>query len=740
VPKRQRSETKALPTRRALIDLMGAARYRPLDKRGLKGEFNVPKSRESAFAGLLDGLMADGTIVYLKRKGFVLAKSADLVSGQISIKRSGVAFVRAPESGREFFIPATATGTALNGDVVLIRLNRPMGKRQRSDLEEATVLRVLKRHTRMLVGTLRRKHRFYYVEPMQSWLQHDIIVPDTGGAALGDRVLVELGAWDDPRVSPEGEVTEVIGPADDPALDTLAVIKSHQLPTAFPPDAVAEVEGAGISTADRKGRLDLRRRFVFTVDPESARDYDDAISLERLGGGQWRLGVHIADVSHFVKPDSALDVEALKRGNSVYLPDKVIPMLPEQLSNGLCSLKENVDRLAFSVLMTLDADGIVRSATFHESVIRSRLRLSYEQALAALQTPDGAAFEEAGMDRRAVACLKRVHAIAQKLRANRFRNMALNMEVPEVKFIITEDGRIADVEPVVNDVSHQLIEECMLLTNETVCRELAGRGRSLIHRIHEEPDPEKLAEAEETLLLAGVEAVNLSDRRNLCAVLEAIAGSPEAPVWNTVILKAMKRAAYSHKPVGHFGLGKQYYTHFTSPIRRYADLIVHRLLKASLSKRKPPYENAQLAEIAERCTERGNIATEAEREIVELKKIRFFAEQLESGDLRDYDAVVTEVRNFGVFVYIPEVEAYGLIHVSQLADDFFDFNPARLELRGRRGGDVLAAGRELTVAIARIDADRRRLDFQPVAGFGNAAGRRRKSRIRKGKSVKRKGR
>ncbi len=390
-------------------------------------------------------------------------------------------------------------------------------------------------------------------------------------------------------------------------------------------------------------------------------------------------------------------------------------MLPEQLSNGLCSLKPDTDRLAFSVFITLDDQGNVHGARFADSVIRSRLRLSYEQAFAALQTPDGEPCAEAGIDRATVDRLKQVHRLAQAMRAQRMADGALEMDLPEVRFQLDDSGRISDVVPVENDISHQLIEECMLAANEAVCRELSRRNIPHLHRIHEAPDPEKLAELEEMFLGFGFTVGDLTRRQNMTNLLRLVHERPEAQAMYTAVLRSLRRAMYSEEPIGHYGLAKQFYTHFTSPIRRYPDLVIHRILRAVLHRRQSPYPtNKILAELGKHCSGRENIATEAERELVEIKKMRFFSEQLASGDLRGYEAVVMEVRNFGVFVHLPSVQAYGLIHVSQLSDDFFDFNPVALELKGRRTGKAFRVGDTLEVVIAKVDVDRYQLDFAPV--------------------------
>ena len=700
--------------RRQIVDLLSAPDYKPVKHEELRRALDVQARDGDVFQGIVKRLLDEGVIVRLRRKGLALAESADLMVGRITFTRGGSAFVKMSDPKREVFIPPLDTGTALHGDKVMVRLQADTRQRRRGELPVARVIRIIERRRRTIVGTLKRMRRIFYVEPMQSTLQKDVVVPEANGAQVGDRVLIRLEVWDDPSVSPEGEIVDVIGPADDPTLDTLAVMKAFELPESFPEAARQAAEEAEMSGADIQGRMDLRKKFIFTIDPETARDYDDAISLDRTRSGKWRLGVHIADVSHFVKPGDELDDEAQQRSTSVYLPDKVVPMLPEQLSNGLCSLKPDVDRLAFSVLMSLDDDANVTRVDFRESVIRSQLRLTYPQALAGLELSEKDACRELDLPVNAIRTLKQVHRIAQTLREKRRQKGALIMDVPEVKFQIGDDGRIADIVPVHYDISHQLIEECMLLANESVCRFLERRNVPQIHRIHGEPDLENLENLQQMFAHGGIDAGDLTDRRNLARVLEKISDLPQAHAWYTNVLKAMKRAEYSTEALGHYGLAKEYYAHFTSPIRRYPDLITHRMLKAALRGDSLPYGKEALQELAELCSEREQVATEAEREITDLKRIRFFKEQLESGDLHEYEAVIVDVVNMGVFVDLPRVQASGLIHVSELTFDFFDYDPARTRLVGRRTGTTLQVGEYVNVIISRVDESRRRLDFAPV--------------------------
>ena len=721
-PNRQREEAREeardeaqrqADNRKVIIDFLSMPDYQPLKIQRLRAAMGVPKRDMDEFSRTIRELEDRGMVVNLSRKGYALAQSADLVSGTISFHRAGSAIVTDAVTGKEVFVPAEDTGTALPGDRVMVRINRTLDRGAGKANDEGSVIRVLERNTKTIVGTLKLQRRIYYVKPMQATITHNIIVPDPAGAAEGDRVLVRLEAWDEPHISPEGEIIDVIGPADDPSLDTIAVTKSYDLPEMFPDSVIREAENLSITEADLEERLDLRKKFIFTIDPATARDFDDAISLEKTKSG-WRLGVHIADVSHFVKPGSELDKEAIARGTSVYFPDKVIPMLPEQLSNGLCSLKPNVDRLAFSVFMTVDNDGDVKQVKFGDSVINSKLRLTYEQALEVLELPAGKSLPEAGVTKSTAEKLRKVHQLAQAMRAKRMRDGALSMEVPEVKFILGNDGRIQDLQPTENDISHQLIEECMLAANEAVCRELCDRGVPLLHRIHQEPDIQKLAELEENFVTLGINTGDLSNRRNMTRLMKFIEKKTEAHAWFSVILRSMKRAMYSAECVGHYGLAKTFYCHFTSPIRRYPDLVVHRQLRAVLHRDRILYNKNQLAELGTHCSDREYAATEAERELIDLKRLRFLGEQLERGEPETYDAVIMDVRNFGIFVHVDKMQAYGLVHVSHLDDDFYDFNPKAMELRGRRTGKAYRIGDRFQVIVAKVDFEKRQLDFQPL--------------------------
>lgn len=664
----------------------------------------------------LHQLVRDGAIVVVRDKRYALGRPADLVSGNLRVLRSGKGFVTDPETGRSVFIAAEDMGTALPGDRVLVRLHRDA---QHADArgESGQIIRILDRGRREIVGTLNTTGRFLVVAPIDASYTKDIYVPDAAGAREGDRVVVRFGQWDNKHVNPEGEIIEVLGPADRPDIDTLSVIRHHGLRDAFPASVVREAETVSARVGEPGAREDLRGLLILTIDPIRARDFDDALSLQVDARGQRVLGVHIADVSHYVTPGSALDAEARKRGNSVYLPDKVLPMLPEQLSNGACSLKPDEDRLTFSVFMTVDDDGQIVARRFCRSVIRSRLRLVYEEAMAVIE---GRRLPELGrvngrtgqpnVDAAAADLIRGLHALAQQFRSRRFeRQHALDLDVPECEIVLDDEGRMVDVRASSSDPSHQLVEECMVAANEAVASELADRGLPQIARLHEAPDEEKIEELAAEMQSLGYAPGNLLIRRNLSAFLRSVRGDPMEYHVRLAVLRSMKRAVYSADATGHFGLAKTFYAHFTSPIRRYPDLVTHRELGAVLARERAPYRKSELDAMAASCTLTEQTAEQAERDAVEMKKYRFLVDQIAAQSPRTYDAVVVRVVNFGLFVDVPELQVSGLVHVSAISDRFVRFSADAKDLRvGQRRYKL---GDRMKVFPVQADFASRRIDF-----------------------------
>ena len=693
-------------THETILGFCQRPEYAPMTLGELADAFHLRGSECKALEPLLHKMVMNGEIVLIRKSRYSLGAPADLVTGRLEIKRNGDGYLTNLEGELTVRIDRGHLSTALPGDKVVVRLepHRPgMAEWQR----HGVVIKVLERGTRVVVGTLKSTGQFLCVAPMDPAYQQDFYVPDAKGAQINDRVVIQFTNWENRHVNPEAVIIEVIGPADNPSLDTLAIMRQYNLPESFPADVMRDA-GASASRLTQPGqRLDLRGKFIFTVDPATAKDFDDALSLEHDQEGRRVLGVHIADVCHFVTKGNALDREAIERGNSVYLPDKVIPMLPEELSNGLCSLKPDQDRLAFSAFMTFDDAGRVIRAKFARTIIRSRLRLSYEQALQVLKTPPGMVCKLVTPEARAL--INEVCGLAMQLRGRRMAQWALDIDMPENQVVIGKGGMIEDIRPVVNDISHQMIEECMVAANEAVDREISEKGMKLIHRLHEAPAEDKIEMLIADLHDMGYQPGQLANRRNLMEFLTRIKETPLANSAQMAVLRSMKRAVYSSKEGGHFGLAKKFYAHFTSPIRRYPDLVVHRILAAILESKGNPYPVDELERIAIHCSETEQAAQEAERELLEIKKYRFLAQQIEQKDIRVYDAVVVKVMNFGLFVELDGLSVQGLVHVSAISDTFVRFDPAAKALRA--GQDVYKLGTRLKVTVVKVDFEKRRIDF-----------------------------
>jgi ribonuclease R len=695
-------------THEAILKLFQSPDYTPMTIAELATAFSLRGGARKTLEQLLHKMVMNGEIVILRKTRYSLGAPADLVTGRLEIKRSGDGYLTNLEGEMDVRVDRGNVGTALPGDLVVVRLE-PHRHGTPEWQRHGVVIRIIERAKRVVVGTLKSTGRFLVVVPIDPSYQQDFYVPDAQGAQLNDRVVIQFQNWENRHVNPEAEIIEVIGPADNPSLDTLAVMRHYELPEEFPIEVMREAEGSAARLTDHGKRLDLRGKFIFTVDPVTAKDFDDALSLEHDEQGLRVLGVHIADVSHFVARGGALDQEAIKRGNSVYLPDKVIPMLPEELSNGLCSLKPGQDRMAFSAFITFDAVGRMTRTRFARSVICSRLRLTYEQALQVIETPDGMRCPVADLPTEAPALIKDVCALAMQLRRRRLEQDALDIDLPESQIVIGPDGMIQDIHPLINDISHQMIEECMVAANEAVDREISQRGMKLIHRLHEPPKEDKLDDLTMELRDMGYQPGNLKQRGMLMQFVRQIRNTPLVHAAHMAVLKSMKRAVYSSKEGGHFGLAKKYYAHFTSPIRRYPDLIVHRILAAALESKANPYPADELERLALHCSETEQTAQEAERELLEIKKYRFLAQQLEDHKLRVYDAVVVKVMNFGLFIELDDLDIQGLLHVSAISDQFVRFDPGAKALRA--GNEIFKQGTTVKVTVTRVDFEKRRIDF-----------------------------
>jgi ribonuclease R len=698
-----------------ILALLARKDYRPLDKNGLAKTLGRKSGVRMGLNQALRELERAGEIARIRKNRYVLPAEADLVAGKLSIHQAGYGFLTREKPGEpDIFIAAENTGTAMHGDRVVARISQDAPYGRIRGRREGRVIRILERAHDTIVGTLQRSRNFYYVVPDDPRLVHDVYVsPKEVAATVGDKVVVRLEAWESRHVNPEGEIIEVLGSASAPGVDMLSIIRKYHLPTEFPRDVLEQADRISekIDARQLEGREDLRKEFTVTIDPDDARDFDDAFHVEKIENGGWRLGVHIADVAAYVEPESPLDRDARRRGNSVYLPDRVIPMLPERLSNGVCSLNLGVDRLTHSVFIHFDRNGAVKGARFARSVIRSAHRLSYKQAYAILKSPPRDRLSE------------RLHVawqLAWLLRQKRFEHGSLDLDFPEVKVRLDENGKPVHLERVENDESHQLIEEFMLAANEAVARELKNRAVPTIYRVHEDPDPDKLGEYREFVLSFNYKVGDLTHRAEVQRLLASIRGKPEEQALKIGLLKSLKRARYFPQPLGHYGLAKTNYLHFTSPIRRYADLVVHRALgRADTPRRSSKVFGAaqfhpdmsQVASMAEHVSTTERMAADAEIESVRMKKLEFFQRQLDERNPQIFRAAIVDVRNYGLAVELPDALITGLVHISSLNDDFYLFEPSRRQLIGRRARKRFSIGDEVRVFVVRVDPFKRQVDF-----------------------------
>ena len=696
----------SLHWREALVPFLASSGYQPLDEKALARKLHVAPEETAAFTAFLEEEEKVGRIMQVRHSLYVLPKRLGFCVGRLQMNERGFGFlVPTDPAEADFYIAGEDTATAFHGDLVLARLKEQRGGRQRDSRLRGEVVKVLQRKRRQIVGTLNKTPMFYYVVPDEARIPYDISVPAPEGTPpIGQKVVVELKEWPDRRKPPEGIVTEVLGSPDAPGVDLLSIIRKHDLPTSFPEKVEQEAAEipAQIPPEEIARREDFRKIFTMTIDPDDAKDFDDALSYRILPNGDFEIYVHIADVSHYVVTGTALDVEARSRGNSIYLVDRVIPMLPEKLSNGICSLQPNVDRLVKTAIVTLDPRGETKSFRFAAGIIHSAKRFTYQEAYAMLHKPAATPLGKS---------LHELNTMAQVLRKRRFAKGALDLDFPEVKVRVDELGIPTHLEKTENDISHQLIEEFMLLANEVVALELKRRNRPGLYRIHENPDPDRLQEFRAQAKSMGFSCGDLTQRGEIQKLLNRVRGQAGESVVKIGLLKSLKRAMYSPKPLGHYGLAKLNYTHFTSPIRRYSDLVVHRVLFGH-GRDTGDFSYDSLSRLALHLSNTERAASEAEQESVKLKKLEYFDRQAHATKRTSFQALIQEVRSSGLMVQLPEFVIQGMVPLSGLQGDLFVFNPQRLELQGQRTRVTLRAGLSLQVEVARVDLGRQQVDFQ----------------------------
>ncbi|HEX6939632.1 MAG TPA: ribonuclease R [Longimicrobiales bacterium] len=702
----------------AIIDYLREKAGRPLKAKELARGLGVAEVDYPEFKALLQRLEDEGLLYRVKKQRYAAPEKINLVVGRLQTIRSGAGFVVPEDGDEDLFVPWQAMGSAVHGDRVIARVE----KRRRGQRREGRIIKVLERARETVVGVYHPARNFGFVVPEDRKLTRDIFIPpgQESRARDGDVVLVRIFNWGDEHLGPAGEVERVLGSKGEAGVDVLAVVYGHGLPVDFPAEVIEEAERLrerGIRAEDLERRRDLRGECIFTIDPVDARDHDDALSIRPLGDDRWRVGVHIADVSHYVREGTALDAEAMQRGTSVYLVDRVIPMLPEALSADLCSLVPGQDRLALSLLLTVDGEGRVHETELVRSVIRSRHRLSYDEAQSIL---DG----DASVDRETDEALRALVRISRALRAVREARGSLDFDLPEARVVLNTKGEPTDIQRALRLESHRLIEDFMLLANETIAR-LALRARiPFLYRIHERPDADRMEQLRDFVATFGYRLARRAEPtpRELQLLLARVRGRPEENLISTVLLRSMKQARYSPDNDGHFGLAAKHYTHFTSPIRRYPDLVVHRLAgRAFIDGERPPesLRDEALPTIARLSSERERVAVEAERDSIDLKKVEFMERHL--GD--EFPGTISGVTTFGLFVLLDDYFVEGLVHVSSLEDDYYVFLEEQFALVGEHTRRRFQLGDPVRVRIAAVDREERKIDFVLAEGVGRRARR-----------------
>lgn len=746
-----------------LLSLLDQPDYVPLTQESIASKLGLNKKEIKELHRTILRLLDQGVIARVKKNKFIRPKDADLVSGTIRFRQSGAAIL-IPDDPKEtpLVIRAEDTAVALHGDKVLVRrTEEPEWKQRRyprkrnkisgAYISEPTgrVIRILQRKNQTLTGTLKRAKLFYFVIPDDPRIIHNILVlpPEQSGITptpkVDDKVVVELQEWKQRHTNPEGRIIEVLGTSHEPFAEHKGILHRYKLNPSFPDDVMREVRSIPdkVSPDQTRGRLDFRNKLTFTIDPDDAKDFDDALSIEYLKDGNLEIGIHIADVSHYVKPGTALDREAMTRGNSTYLVGEVIPMLPHALSNGICSLVENEDRLTKSVILTISPQGKVLKTLFASTVIRSFKRLTYRQAYAllkednldvirALPLPPAHQTGSTGRPLSSLSndellklqkAIRALWSVASRFRRERFKEGALDLDMPEVKIFVDEQGYADRLETIEYDESHQLIEEYMLAANEAVAKAFFEAGMATISRVHDKPDAEKLGELRESMIMAGLKCGDLTNRKEANKLLAQIAQHPQSYTLKIQFLRSLKQACYRAEYDGHYGLAKTFYLHFTSPIRRYSDLVVHRQFENYLIKHKLPgaprqptlnYSKAELNRIASHLSLTEQQSAEAERDSVKVKMLEFFERELAKENKTHFDAVITDIKNHGMFIELTESMTFGLVHISTLQDDLYRVEDHGAVLVGRRTGRRFSLGQHITVVAERVDRFKQQIDFR----------------------------
>lgn len=702
-------EERELQRKEMLLAFVKDEDYRPMKAKEMANLFGVPKKERGKFHEILDDLILQGKIV-IDARGLIGLPKENMFTGNFMATKKGFGFVRTDGEEEDVFIPESECHGAFHGDLVqVIVTGKEKGKKR-----EGTIIRILQRGSTTVVGTVSLNNHICFLIPDNEKFGCDIFIPKgkTLGAMQGQKAVAQIEDFGDGSKSPEGQITQILGHPDDPGVDVLSIIKSFGLPEEFPENVLKEALAAPerVESFQIGGRVDIREMDTVTIDGEDAKDLDDAVTIEKKTDGSFSLGVHIADVSHYVTEGSALDREALARGTSVYLADRVIPMLPHKLSNGICSLNAGEDRLTLSCFMEFDAEGRLKGHRIAETVIRVTERMSYTDVNDILTNhkPETCARYE-----RLIPMFEVMEELAGKLRRRRKKKGAIDFDFAECKILLDEKGHPYDITPRERNTATKIIEEFMLAANQVVAEEYFWQELPFLYRTHEYPDPDKIQELAVVTanfgyhIKTGTEEVHPGEIQKLLARLQ---GTEEEAFLSRLTLRAMKRAKYSTVNEGHFGLATQYYCHFTSPIRRYPDLQIHRIIKENirhgLSDKRYQHFEEILPAVAAQTSSLERRADEAEREVDKMKKAEYMADHI--GEI--FHGIISGVTSWGIYVELPNT-IEGMVRLEDLSDDYYEYEADKYRVIGHDTGKVYSMGQKVTVEAVRVDRLARTIDF-----------------------------
>ncbi|MFH2036237.1 MAG: ribonuclease R [Candidatus Zixiibacteriota bacterium] len=687
-----------------IVDFLAYRSKRPLKMKEMAKEMNIPQNEYAKFRQLVNSLITDGKLVKIRRGRIGVPSEMNLIVGNISIAKNGKGSITT-EPGDRVEIAPEDTFTSLNGDRVIVRIS---GNAENGLMGQ--VIKVLDRSNSTIIGIYNSSQHYGWVVPNDKRLRRDIIIPNefTLKANDGERVVVNIIRWDDPQQNPEGEIIEVLGDPSDFGVDMLTVMRMYNIPEEFPANVVAEAKSIAAEKLEYpQSRINFTNEVTYTIDPFDAKDHDDAISIAKTENG-YRLGVYIADVSFYVKDGTLLDKEAFLRGNSVYLPGMVIPMLPEELSNDLCSLKPNRRRLVYAALINFSKNGKIIDWEIVEGIIKSKAKLSYEEVQDF--------FDTGRINPRlenVAESLKIARELAGILQKNRSREGSLDFDLPEARIVMNKKGEVVEIGNRIRLESHRLVEEFMLVANKVIALNVFRMGQKMLYRVHDKPDMEKL-EAFSYMMSSLGYRFPVSENMNpkqFSEFLEKVKGKPEEELINELLLRSMKKAVYQDKNIGHFGLAFKHYTHFTSPIRRYPDLMVHRLLKLLKNNKYPAGLDKKLdlilSNVGRHCSDTERNAEAAERDAIRFKQ----ADYMEKRIGEHYNGVVSGVLGFGFFVRLNDIGAEGMIRLSTLDDDYYYYDEKHYRLVGRSTGRTFRVGDPVRVGVLSVDKTKKEINL-----------------------------